>query len=296
MYATEIYAHRGLAAYWPENTLIGFQKSLELGVDALDIDVSLTKDNIVVGSHDPFLNKDLTRDPDGKWLKNNKLIVNDFTFAELQVYDVGSIRPRSWTSKQFPNQKKLDNIRIPSLDQVIELIKKYDTKTKLQIEIKTNPKHDSDEYVQKFVQAIIGTLTKHDFLKKAELQSFDWRSLIYAKKINSKVNTSFITQQSLERNVFKSLGMPKGRSWTAGYNLKDYDNSIIKVLKAAGADNWSPFYKNVTKQLVQEAHANNIRVIPWTADSIIDMKKLINDGVDGIITNKSDVLKEVLSS
>lgn len=296
MHALEIYAHRGLAAYWPENTLIGFEKSIALGVDSLDIDIALTKDNIVVGSHDPFLNKNLTRDFNGKWLKNNKLKISDFTFQQLQQFDVGSIRPGSQYSLRFPKRHALDNIKIPSLQQVIKLVKSQANKNvKLQIEIKTNPKYDDDRYIKKFIKAIVDTLKANDFLTRAELQSFDWRTLIYARDIAPKVKLSFITQQSLLRNIFSFTNMPKGRSWTAGYKLEDYNNSVIEVLAAVGADNWCPYYKNVTKELVTKAHAYNIRVIPWTADTKRDMKKLIKDGVDGIITNKSDLLKQVLS-
>lgn len=297
MLAVEVYAHRGLAAYWPENTLVSFEKSLELGVDALDIDVALTKDNIVVGSHDPFLNKNLTRDKNGHWLKNNKNLIRNYTFKDLQQFDVGAIKRSSTYRLQFAKQKELNNIKIPSLAQVIELIKsKAKKETKLQIEIKTHPIKDSDQYIETFVESIISTLNKHNFIEKAELQSYDWRTLVYAKKIEPKAILSFITEQSLSRNVFSTRSMPAGKGWTAGYHLKNYDNSIIKTLVAAGANNWCPFYKNVTKELVKQAHENNIRVIPWTADSKSDMKKLISMGVDGIITNKADVLLQILNA
>ncbi len=297
MHTLEIYAHRGFAAFWPENTLISYQKSLELGVDSLDIDVALTKDNIVVGSHDPFLNKDITIDKNGTWLENNNTLVNDLTFAELSTYQLGKVKPNSKYAKAFPLRKNLDNITAPSLDHVIDLIKaKGNHKHKLQIEIKTNPKKHNMAYIEKFVGVILSTLEKNDFIEKAELQSFDWRTLIYAKKINSKVKTSFITEQSYSFNSFNTSLLSGEKSWTAGHQLKNYDNSIIKMLSALGADNWCPYYKNVTKKLVEQAHLYNIRVIPWTVDTKNDMLQLIADGVDGIITNRSDILREVMSS
>ncbi|MBP9722422.1 MAG: hypothetical protein KBD64_04600 [Gammaproteobacteria bacterium] len=108
----EIYAHRGITAYFPENTLLSYQESLKLGVNSLDIDVAMTRDNIIVGSHDPFLNKDLTRDSSGKWLDNNNIKIIDLTFTELQKYDVGRINPASPYSTHFPLQKGFDNIPI----------------------------------------------------------------------------------------------------------------------------------------------------------------------------------------
>lgn len=297
MHALEIYAHRGFAAFWPENTLLSYEKSLELGVDSLDIDIALTKDNIVVGSHDPFLNKDITLDNNGNWLSNNKIQINDLTFAELQTYKVGKVRPNSKYAKDFPLRNNLDNITAPSLEQVIDLIKtKGNTKHKLQIEIKTNPKKHNQAYIEKFVRAIISTLEKNSFVEKAELQSFDWRTLLYAKQLNSRIKTSFITQQSLSFDSFNTALLNGKVSWTAGHKIGDHDNSIIKLLSFLGADNWCPYYKNVTKELVEQAHKTNIRVIPWTADTKEDMLKLIDDGVDGIITNRADIMREVMSS
>jgi glycerophosphoryl diester phosphodiesterase len=288
--ALEIYGHRGFAGLYPEGTLWGYEEILKLGVHSVDVDVALTKDNIVVVSHDPYLNKDLTRDPAGKWLSNNKIKIIDLTFAELQKYDIGKINPKSIYSKKYPLQIGKDNLRIPSLVQVINLIKTFGHGAhKIQIEIKTEPKRDSDQYVHKFVDVIIDTLEKNNFLDRAELQSFDWRGLLYAKKINPKIKTSFITEKSF---ILDTL---KGTSWTAGHSIRNHENSVIKMLSTLGADTWCPYYKNVTKELVAQAHAHNIRVVPWTPDLPVEMNNLIQVGVDGIITNRADILRKVLS-
>lgn len=284
----EIYAHRGFTGLYPETTMWGYEESLKLGVDSLDIDVALTKDDIVVGSHDPYLNRAFTRDNTGKFLTHNNIKIIDLTFAELALYDIGKLNPRSKYSKRFPLQASRDNERIPSLEQVINLIKTKGDKQTLQIEIKTKPNRDSEQHIERFVTAIIKTLEKNDFIERAELQSFDWRTLLYAKKINKKAKLSFITEQSVNLNTFRG-------GWTAGYELKNHEYSVIKTLVAAGADTWCPYYKNVTKELVQQAHQNNIRVVPWTADTEKHMIDLIQAGVDGIITNRPDILRRVMT-
>lgn len=292
----QIYGHRGMAGLYPENTLEGYAESIKLGVDSLDIDVALTKDNIVVGSHDPFLNKDLTRDSSGQWLKDNKNLINNYTFAELQQFDVGKINPASSYYRSYPEQCGMDNIKIPSLEQVIQLIKSTGNNNhKLQIEIKTSPLRENQEYIEVFVRAIIDIIEKNNFIEKAELQSFDWRTLIYAKRLNANVKTSFITEQSLSFDMFADYWPVDNTPWTAGHRLADYNGSMMEMVANLGADNWCPLYTNVTPQLVAEAHAKNIKVIPWTADTKQAMLSLIDAGVDGIITNRPDLLRELMA-
>lgn len=289
----EIYAHRGLTAYFPENTIIGYKESLNIGVHSLDIDVAMTKDGIIVGSHDPYLNKDLTRDPQGKWLENNNIKIIDLTFEELKKYDVGAINPQSAYSKLHPLQKRLDNISIPSLQELIDLIKQEGRDFhKLQIEIKTNPERDDGNYIKKIVDNIISVLEKNNFIYRAELQSFDWRALLYAKKVQPAVKTSFITQQDSEFDTFADVN----KEWTSGYNIKDYENSVPKMIAELGGNIWCPYYKDVTKDLVKIAHSYNIKVIPWTVDSEAQMRKQIDNQVDGIITNYADKLRVILET
>ena len=293
-HAIAIYAHRGFAGLYPENTLISFERSLDVGVHTLDVDVAITKDGVVVGSHDPFLNQAFTR-KNGIWLEDNNTQIIDLTFNELQDYDVGAINPENDYFKQFPGQNAFDNIKIPSLQQVIDLIKtKGNNEHRLQIEIKTSPQLNDDQFIEYFVTKIIDTLKLNNFLERAELQSFDWRTLIYAKKIEPTITTSFITEQSEDFDSF-SIYTDPNESWTAGHKITDYNNSMIEMMSKLGANIWCPNYKNVTPELVKAAHLNNIKVVPWTIDDKTEMNYLLSIGVDGIITNRSDLLRELLT-
>jgi len=271
------------------------QKSLEIGVHALDIDVAITKDNIVVGSHDPYLNKDFTRDlqNDSQWLKNNNIKINKLNFSELKRYDVGKIDPNSDYGYKYPDQKSLDGEFIPSVSQVIDLIKEYNKKTKIQIEIKTRPDRDSSKFVKNFVDHIILVLRQQNYLEYAELQSFDWRVLQYAKQVEPKIKTSYITKKYnfWERLYHLVFGAP---DWKAGHLLTNYKNSIPYMITRLGGDIWCPNYKGLSEEYVKEAHAYNLKVIPWTVNDEVEMLSLIKMGVDGIITDRPDILKKII--
>src|SRR6188472_3493310 len=93
--AFDLQGHRGARGLAPENTLPAFATALSLGVVTLELDTGITKDGVVVVSHDPYLNPDITRGPDGAWLKEKGPPLRTLTFAELQRYDFGRINPQS---------------------------------------------------------------------------------------------------------------------------------------------------------------------------------------------------------
>jgi glycerophosphoryl diester phosphodiesterase len=93
--ALDIQGHRGARGLAPENTLPAFARALAIGVTTLELDCAVTKDGVVVVSHDPAFNPDITRGPDGKWLEKIGPAIWSLTFKELQHYDVGRLNPAS---------------------------------------------------------------------------------------------------------------------------------------------------------------------------------------------------------
>ena len=140
----QVYAHRGVRAYAPENTIPGYELALRTGADWLDMDVVLTKEGEVIVSHDPVLNPDIVRDAQGRFLAKDvaKYTVKNLTVPELQKFDVGRMNPDSAYAKFFPEQKPVDGTRMPLLSEVIRYVKK-NSKNKIgfQIEMKTDPAH-----------------------------------------------------------------------------------------------------------------------------------------------------------
>ena len=111
-HSLDIQGHRGARGLAPENTLPAFARALSLGVTTLELDCAVTKDGVVVVSHDPALNPDITRGPDGKWLETTSPAIWSLTYAELQRYDVGRVNPASAYAKRWPEQRPVDGTRI----------------------------------------------------------------------------------------------------------------------------------------------------------------------------------------
>src|SRR3954470_16182887 len=111
----DIQGHRGVRGLAPENTLPAFERAIALGVTTLEMDVAVTRDGVVVVSHDPSLNPDITRGPDGAFLASRGPAIHDLTYDELRRYDVGRLNPDRAYGKPFPEQQAIDGTRIPRL-------------------------------------------------------------------------------------------------------------------------------------------------------------------------------------
>src|ERR1700760_3341020 len=115
----QVIGHRGARGLFPENTLQGFLAAAALGVSAFELDVGMTADGVAVVCHDVALNADIARDPSGAWLSSPTPLLRSLTLAELLRYDVGRLRPGSFTASQFPDQKPHDGARVPTLAAVL---------------------------------------------------------------------------------------------------------------------------------------------------------------------------------
>src|SRR5436190_1407029 len=106
--AFDLQGHRGARGLAPENTLAAFARALEIGVTTLETDLAVTKDGVIVLSHDPVLNPDIVRGPDGQWLSAPGPAINTLTLEELKRFDIGRLDPSSKYARQFPDQKPAD--------------------------------------------------------------------------------------------------------------------------------------------------------------------------------------------
>jgi len=295
--ANHIYVigHRGAAGLAPENTLAAFDKACEIGVDAVELDVLLTKDRKIVVHHDYALKPDIARTPDGKWLPGDGPAFNTITLKELKTYDVGRLKPGTRYAKRYPEQEPADGERIPTLDEVIELMKnKCNLATELWIEIKTNPEKPAlTPAPETVVDAVMQALKKQAFTKRARILSFDWRALAHVQKIAPDVPTVYLSLIGVHLNNIKP-GQPGASSWMAGLDIDDFSGSIPKAVKAAGGRCWAPHYKYPTHRIMEEARTLGLQVFVWTPDSRSRMQLMIEKQVDGIITNRPDIFKDML--
>jgi glycerophosphoryl diester phosphodiesterase len=293
-----VIGHRGAAGLAPENTLCAFSKALDLGVDGVELDVQLSADGIAVVHHDFQLNPDITRTAAGEWLESgNAPPIKEQMLAELKRYDVGRLKPDTTYANRYPDQKPVDGERIPTLQEVVLLLKgREDDKTQLWIEIKTSPEEPAvSGSPEPVTDAVVEILLKEAFSARAMILSFDWRALVHVQKTAPEIPTMYLSPIGT-RWISVRPGQPGPAQWTAGIDVGEFDGSIPRAVEAAGGRYWAPNHMTITPSLVQEAHQLGLKVFVWTPDSRERMLDLMDMNVDGITTNRPDILKAILSS
>jgi glycerophosphoryl diester phosphodiesterase len=293
--AFDLEGHRGARGLAPENTLPAFAAALSIGVSTLELDTAITKDGVVVVSHDARLNPDITRGTDGRWLNPPTRAVREMTLEELRHFDVGRIKPGSEYSYGFPDQKRMDGVYMPTLAQVFALARSAgNSDVHFNIEIKTSPKRPKDTLApEDFAKALLALIEREGMSSRVIIQSFDWRALKAVQALAPSIPTSYLSsQQRTLDNI--AAGEPGGSAWTAGVQFND-QGSIPKMVKAAGGAIWSPNNRELSAEQLKEAHELGLRVIPWTVNKAEDMARLIDWGVDGLITDRPDFLRDVMT-
>nr|WP_245448399.1 glycerophosphodiester phosphodiesterase [Bradyrhizobium nitroreducens] len=288
----DIEAHRGGRALLPENTLPAFANALSMGVDTQELDVGVTADGEVVISHERGLNADITRDASGAYVVPPGTPFVKLRLADIKAYDVGQIRPDSSYAKQFPDQRAVPGTRIPTLGELFALVRKSgNTRVHFNIETKIDPNRPDETLdPQGFVAKLLAVIQAEGFSDRVMIQSFDWRTLLLIQQQAPKIPTVYLT---LQRGSAPTIALEKATSWTAGFSPADHGGSLPRTIKSAGGAIWSPYFGDVTATLVSEAHALGLRVVVWTVNKREDMARMIEIGVDGIISDRPDLLREV---
>lgn len=300
----DLEAHRGGRDVRPENTLYSYAYAIELGATSIECDMQLTKDGQIVMSHNPILNSDITRDENGNYIENNKYDIRLMTVDELKKFDVGVMDPNCGEYYDLHGKTQFTyDAKIPTLEELMQLIQSYgDKNIVLNIETKSYPDPASAGYKnnadpKKFVEVFNNIVKKYDMEDRVVLQSFDWQTLIEMKKLNPNISTSALWQEqpSWGRDSESLRRYEKKKSpWLGGLDIKDYQGNPVKAAHAIGADIISPYYTEISKKDVDEAHSLGMKVIPWTVNNEKDMNMLLDMGVDGIISDKPWLLKQVL--
>jgi glycerophosphoryl diester phosphodiesterase len=244
----EVHGHRGARGVRPENTLPAFEYAIAQGVDVLELDMAVTKDGVVVVSHDPFLKAPICTG--GPTAEAN---IIDLTLAEIRQWDCGTVQ-----NPNFPRQQTVPGTRIPTLDEVFALAPKG--KFLFSIETKSAPdKPALTPPPAEFVRLVLAVIRKHRLESRVILQSFDFRTLHEMRRQAPEIKLSALYS-----------GPPR---------------DFVEIAKEAGAGIVSPEFRLVTPERVRAAHKARIQVIPWTANTPSDWDRLISAGVDAIITD-----------
>ncbi|HYZ83149.1 MAG TPA: glycerophosphodiester phosphodiesterase [Bryobacteraceae bacterium] len=256
--AVKVQGHRGARAVLPENTMPAFEYAIREGVDVLELDLAVTKDDVLVVSHDPHVNPVICSGP------NPGVAIRTLTLAELRQYDCGSKK-----NPEFPNQKPVQGTRIPTLDEVFALAPKgsfeFNVETKIspaQPELTPTP--------ERFAELLLAAIRKYRLEKRVVVQSFDFRTLHAMAQLAPEIRLSAL--------------------------FFDKSKSFVEFAKEAGSKIVSPHYSVVTKAEVDAAHKAGLTIVPWTANTPDVWQKLVDAGVDEIISDDPAALKAWLKA
>ena len=293
--ALDLQGHRGARGLAPENTLRAFATALGIGVTTLELDVGITRDGRVVVSHDRGLNPDITRGPDGEWLAAPGPSIHSLSLGELRRYDVGGIRPGTKYAERYPRQMPAPGERIPTLEELFSLTGRAgNTQVRFNIETKLSPLHPGETPPpEAFADTLVRSVRGAGMVARVSIQSFDWRTLARVQATAPDIDTVYLSaQQRWLDNIER--GKPGASPWTAGLDADDFGGSVPKMIVAAGGRVWSPYHAELDAAGLAEAHGLGLRVVPWTVNDVPRMRELIAMGVDGIITDYPDLLRNLL--
>ncbi len=275
-----VHAHRGGRAYRPENTLASFDYGIKVGADVLELDLAVTKDNVLVVSHSPFLTQPELDDPhvkaalagerhcDGPPLAPGTPI-RALTLAQLKQYDCGA-----HTLAAFPHQVAVPGTKIPTFDEVLELARKGNFEfggIQFNVETKIFPNHpELTPSPEEFVRMINEVVVRHRLEPRVILQSFDFRTLHAMRALNPKIRLSALFGAS---------------RYDAMMGINEPDKSFAGIAKQSGAEILSPDQSLVTPEEVAWAHAHGVQVAPYTVNDEADWRRMADAKVDAIITD-----------
>lgn len=234
-------AHRGFSGLYPENTLLAFTKALELGVDAIELDVQLSRDGEAMIFHDEDLQRTTCS---AGWLK-------DLTFKELRQLDA---------SGEFKGVYGRN--LIPTLDEYLELTSGVDVITLIELKNSFIVYPGLEEKVAERVK----TFGQSD---KVILYSANHRSVKYFGTLAPDVRLLFPFD-----------------NWIYDYGAYCRKHGITMCM---------PYFRALDATIIAEIKENGVALYPWTVDDPVDMRNMIQLGVDGMLTNRPDLLKEIVT-
>jgi glycerophosphoryl diester phosphodiesterase len=265
--------HRGTRGLMPENTIPSMKKAIDDGANVIEVDIQISKDNMVTVAHDPYINRTYSLMPDGREISESddrKHILYQMKYADIRKFDVGSK-----IYNEFPEQKKIRTY-IPLLGELIDSVEQYTTSNGLpaiiyNIEIKANPEKDGIYQPEPaaLIKLVMDVINSKHLDNRFYIQSFDVRQIQEVHKNYPHVVTGFLTSNK--------------------------DLSLEDNLKRIGfrPDIYSPQYKLTTVALIKKCHEHGMKFVPWTVNTIGEMEQLINLGVDGIITDYPNLLSKL---
>ena len=283
----KIYGHRGARGDLPENTLESFKYLFENNIHAYETDILISKDFIPVITHDFRLDPSYTKDINDNWIEDENIKIIDLTYDQILQFDVGTLNKLSRYGRKFINQKSLENQKIPKLSDLLKLTSDNIVENLLiNLEIKSTPVEKSlTPEPNEMVKIIIDEVSRSNLEDRIIYSSFDWRVLREIKERDPKIPRAYLTSSVKGKIYDKSPWL----DFTPLHNGVE----LPELIKALGGSAWHPNYKDVNKEIVQISHDKGLPVNVWTVNRESDMLRMIDYGVDGIMTDYPLKLKEL---
>lgn len=303
----DLQAHRGGLGLTVESTLASFAKGLETGVSTLELDLQITKDGREVITHDRKISNKKCLDtapvtPNDPQFPYVGKYVKDLTFEQVRSLDCGSL-----TQPQFPGQTASPGAKMPTLAEVFELADAHRaSQVKFNIETKVEAGAPAETAPrEQFIDVALREINAARMQSRVSIQSFDWGSLRLVQQHDPQIRTVALTNKD-----FLQAGQPGSSPWLGGIDADDFGGDLVAAASSLGFDAVSPVHGTpqngkvtdpgyvpyVTADMVERAHAAGMQVIPWTVDDQPTMRALIDTGVDGIITDYPDRLRDVMAA
>ncbi len=270
----DLQGHRGARGLAPENTIPAFRTALELGVSTIEMDVVISGDSVVVVSHEPWMSAEKCRTPEGGRITAGQARhrMYEMTYEQISAYDCGSL-----TLENFPEQESTAAPK-PRLRDVLQMAEAYVNEHDrapifYNIETKSRPEWDGTLHPdpEAFVERVLAVVEDEGVGPRTTIQSFDPRTLEVTHRHPAPVRTALLV------------------GWEGSDGLEE-DLGVLSFVP----DIYSPNARLVDEDLVAAAHDRGVEVIPWTVNDAADMKRLIQLGVDGLITDYPDRGQSVL--
>jgi glycerophosphoryl diester phosphodiesterase len=260
-----VVAHRGGAGLRPENTLAAFAHAIELGAEGFEFDVHRTRDGELVVHHDERPKPEIAR-LSGEWLREPGPPIHQLTLAELRRYDVGRLRPGTLYGSRHPEQQAVDGERIPTLRELLALVRARAPQLELWVELKTEAGNPDATAPEPLAEAVVALLREEGFAGRSLLLSFEWQALAHARRIAPEI--------------------PRVHTVDRGAHTAD----TIDAIARAGGSFWFPWYGEVTRERAAQARAAGLGVATWTPNGQSELERLMDLGVDSICTDHPERL------
>ncbi len=277
-----VVGHRGARGVLPENSMIGFDFSLSIGVPLLEFDVVLTADDVPVITHNHRLHASSFRDTNGLFLSGEEPKVSSLTFEQIQQFDIGRLDGHSAYGQRFPDQAQLDGVRVPRLIDLLDLVaeQKYGD-AYLMLELKSDPDLAHDAlYRENFVKRVLQEVRAKGLSTRAVLHSFDWNLLEECQRQAPDMPSSYLTQ--LPENE-DDVGEDSSKAVCPDFRGRR--DEIPLLVKQAGGSLWCPYYADVTAENVALAKELGLCVAVWTVNEHEEISRMIDLRVDAIVSD-----------